>query len=116
MAGVKCANCEALRERVREMEREMGVRMQKNSVSTLVNDLGIRPLAARAIMVLYQSNGRFIPTDVLIEAVGYGNAVTMRASLSFARKVLGKDGIIGRIGAGYSLSPSARELIAGALA
>lgn len=112
---MRCSNCEALRERVRELEREMGLRMQENSVSALVTALGIRPMAARAIMIIYQANGRFVPTDVLIDSAGFKNAVTMRTSLSFARQALGKDSVIGRLGVGYHLSPRARELVSRAL-
>lgn len=109
-------DCEALRDRVAELESELGLRRQAELMHALAlvgRELSDRraPSASRILAALYAAKGRPVSTDNLMRAApnkGYHEDERLRNIVSvyvyYLRKALGKDAIETVYGFGYRLS------------
>lgn len=106
-----CGNCTVLRDQVRRLERELGLRVRDGQIGALVVRLGVYPMGAQILNALYEAKGRFIKTDDLIRATGIANEPALRTQVCFLRKNIGGDLIQSVYGSGYCLTPAGMSLV-----
>ncbi len=84
-----CANCAALRERVREMERELGLRFDHHQNRLVAKTFGINPMGALILMMLYRAKGRYVSVDRILDMTGIETVGSLRSHISKIRRTMG---------------------------
>lgn len=99
-----CASCQALRERVRVLERELGVRRRTGEIGAVMSAFGLTATQARLLLRLYAAGGRAVAFDVLIREVSTTGRDSLKTFIHQMRLVVGADAICSFRDIGYGLS------------
>lgn len=99
-----CSNCTALRDRVRVLERELGLRIRDGEIGALMSRLDVTPIEARVLSALYGAKGRFLTKDRLLEEAGIASESSLKTWICHLRKKVGENAITTAHGEGYALT------------
>lgn len=114
---MKCANCEALRETVQRLERELVLRQRHSELAAVQVAFGVLPQVAQVIMALYQANGRTLPSTYLQETLGLpADKNNVRVQISRARDGMESNTAIETMAtSGWRMTPEGMSLVLAAL-
>lgn len=110
-----CANCEALRTRVQFLEQELGLRRRDGAVAALMVRMGLSPIQAALILVLYESKGRVVSNEHLRAPTRIASDGSLKASISRINSEHGGEVITNIWGQGYHLSTKGMAMVHAAL-
>lgn len=87
---MKCGNCEALRETVQRLERELALRQRHSELAAIQVTFAVHPQVAQVILALYQAKGRTLTSEYLQEVLGIGgDKNNVRVQICRARDGMG---------------------------
>ena len=110
-----CGNCEALREEIDRLKRELGVRREAGEIGAVMDAFGVPATHARLLLRLYAAGGRAVPREMLMDELSTLSDGNLRANIYALRQTLGDAAIISLRGDGYALGVPALSRIMGAL-
>lgn len=110
-----CGNCEALRDRVRILERELGHRRREGAIGSLMHRLDLEPIQARLVLDMYEAKGRAVAVDRLVENSGSSSADAVKTQICRMRSVMGKAAFDTHERLGYGLSVVGMSMVLAAL-
>lgn len=107
-----CPRCDALTDRVVELEHLLGVRHDAADIEKVRKALGLRDGAARLLLCLYAARGRLVTNYHLADAlppIDHGRDrqedVLVKVLICSIRKAIGAASIQTVWGSGYRLTP-----------
>jgi len=103
-----CANCDALRERVARLEREVGQRHRDGEIVAIMDALNVSMSTAIIVSMLYVAGGEPVAQERLIERANIANNVVLRTLIVRARVSLGQRAIKCEYRMGYFMTPEGR--------
>lgn len=116
-----CSNCVALRDRVRILERELGVRRRDGAVAALIVRLGVTQMGALILMALYEANGRYVGKEALLAITLCASHISLKSQVCKVREIVGaaailtSQGRLDRPGCGYALAAPGMSLVMAAV-
>ena len=109
-----CANCQALREEVGLLKRQLGQTVERDGLTKLMGALGLTLSQSRMILVLYY-RGDWVETWRLTESSGITEA-SLRPQFWRIRNNLGREFVEAKWGVGYRLPAGSMQRVKAALA
>lgn len=104
MASRSCDACAALEDRVRVLERELGVRRADGQIGAVMHRLGLTVTQARLVLALYRARGRAVSRVSLMDELPLdGGEGSVRTAVHKIREKLGENAITTVEGLGYAL-------------
>lgn len=104
-----CANCQALREQVVNLERQMGLSFPKGAMGALTETLGLSPNQCRLLLTIYY-HGDWTHSRYLERHLDMNDAV-LKVSIYRIRQRLGRAFLDSHWGIGYRLPDAARARV-----
>lgn len=108
-----CRNCVILRDKVRELERQLGRGYGYGHVGAMVTNLKLTPTQGRIILLLYYRKD-WVETDHILRAVDISDE-SLKSQVHQVRQKLGHDTIESHWGIGYRLSATGMERVSAAI-
>ena len=111
-----CAHCIRKDEELRILRRELGIRQADGEIGAVMIRLGVNPMQARMLLMMYRAKGKTVHSEVLRTQVANDSCDgTIKVHIHQMRKVLGRDAIATAERVGYALTPMGWSLVHGAL-
>lgn len=113
-----CPNCRALRERVRALEKRLGIQHQLHGIHVVSVAFGMWPAAARVLLQLHSAYPAPLRSiDLWSTCLTHdSNPESVKAVVYHVRKAMGPAAVITHHGRGYSLSADAKHRVDDVLA
>ena len=100
------AQNDLLRDQVRDLQTELGLRAENGALGAMMGALGLSPTEALIAGVLRAAKGRQVSIESLIWSTNVPSGENIRAHVYRIRKKLGADAVLSQWGRGYALSDS----------
>lgn len=111
-----CANCEALRERIATLERELGVRRRDGEIGALMAAFGVSGREARLLLVMNANRGGVVRKEVLMNELSTLSEPSLKTVICRIGGLMGHGEHFHNMrGVGYGLTPMGCSKVLAAL-
>jgi DNA-binding response OmpR family regulator len=110
-----CAGCDGLKEVIRRLERELGVRRRTGEIGAVMMALNVTGTEARLILCMYAAKGRAVAYETLMSEMTTASFINLKTTICHIRKRAG-EGLVHNIqGVGYQLTPKGMSMVLAAI-
>lgn len=110
-----CPHCEKLRQRILQLEEQLGERISSAELGVFMDTFNLSPLQARLFAKLFAARGGAVPKSALFSELGAANDANLKTIITQMRQANTAPLIDTVRGVGYALSPEAMKAASDAL-